>query len=73
MSATKTRSGPSGKTLSRAQRQARGDVQVVVWLNADDARLLTELEDASGGTRAQVLRDGIHALARERGKVRKDA
>ncbi len=59
-------SGASGRTLTRAQRQARGDVQVAVWLGAEDARLLAELEagDPSDGARTRIVRRALRVLHR---------
>lgn len=62
----KRSSGASGRTLTRAQRQARGDVQVAVWLESDDARLLADLEagDPGEGARARIVRRALRVLHR---------
>ena len=59
-------SGASGRTLARAQRQARGDVQVAVWLEPEDALLLAELEagDPGEGARTRIVRRALRVLHR---------
>ena len=55
-------SGASGRTLTRAQRKARGDVQVAVWLDATEARALAALEAQDPrreGARSRAVRQAI--------------
>lgn len=57
-------SGASGRTLSRAQRKARGDVEWTAWLEGDDVRIGAELEasDPGPGARARILRRALRLL-----------
>jgi hypothetical protein len=63
---TKRTSGASGRTRPDAERRAEGQVRVAVWLGADDARLLAELEagDPGEGARARIVRRALRVLHR---------
>jgi len=70
------KSGPSGRSLTRAEHIARGRVMVSVWLEADDAELLAELEAEEGppGARARVVRRAVRELhGRTVGRAKKRA
>lgn len=67
----RSRSGPSGRTKSRAERQAMGHVRVEIWLEPPDPDLLADLEaaDPGDGARTRVVRRAIRELhARTAGK-----
>ena len=60
-----SRSGPSGPTISREERLARGQYSIRVSLRAGSVKELDALRELLGGkTKSEVVARALHALYR---------